>query len=93
VPYNPEGLIGFASVVPNPADIAIKELRRAVQDLGLRGLKLHPPMQGFRIRHPHVIKVLKIAGDLGIPVVIHAMLSDLSKLYIKPPPGEHSLPH
>jgi len=52
VSYNPERLIGFASVVPNPADIAIKELRRAVQDLGLRGLKLHPPMQGFRIRHP-----------------------------------------
>jgi len=93
VSYNPERLIGFASVVPNPADIAIKELRRAVQDLGLRGLKLHPPMQGFCIRHPHVIKVLKVAGDLGIPVVIHAMLSDLSTLYFKPPPGEHRLPH
>jgi predicted TIM-barrel fold metal-dependent hydrolase len=93
VSYNPKRLIGFASVVPNPADIAIKELRRAVQDLGLRGLKLHPPMQGFCIRHPHVIKVLKVAGDLGIPVVIHAMLGDLSTLYFKPPPGEHRLPH
>ena len=30
VSYNPEKLIGFASVVPNPADIAIKELSRYI---------------------------------------------------------------
>ena len=47
VSYNPKRLIGFTSVVPNPADIAIKELHRVVQDLGPRDLKLHPPMQGF----------------------------------------------
>ncbi|MET1159622.1 MAG: amidohydrolase family protein [Thermoprotei archaeon] len=92
VSYNPKRLIGFTSVVPNPAEVAIKELRRAVRDLGLRGLKLHPSMQGFCIRHPHVIKVLRAAGELGIPVVIHAMLGDLSTLYFKPPPGEHELP-
>ncbi len=44
VSYEPKRLIGFASVLPNPADIAVEELRRAIVDLGLKGLKLHPGM-------------------------------------------------
>ncbi len=90
VSYEPKRLVGFASVVPNPADVAVGELRRAVEDLGLRGLKLHPGMQGFCVRHPHVVRVVRFAGELGVPVVVHAMLGDLSTLYFKS--GEHSLP-
>jgi|Deesub1362B_J571_1020462.scaffolds.fasta_scaffold00074_20 hypothetical protein len=79
----PKRLIGFASVVPNPADKAIEELECAINDLNLKGLKLHPDMQGFCLRHPHVWKVLKVAGKLKIPVLIHAMLGDFSSLYFK----------
>jgi len=91
VSHEPKRLIGFASVVPNPADVAVRELRRAIMDLGLRGLKLHPGMQGFCIRHPHVIKVVRTAGELGVPVVIHAMKGDLSTLYFRST-KEHALP-
>ncbi len=90
VSYEPRRLIGFASVVPNPADVAVRELRRAVEDLGLRGLKLHPGMQGFCIAHPHVISVLRAAGELGVPVVIHVMKGDLSSLFFKS--TGHALP-
>ncbi len=91
VSYEPKRLVGFASVVPNPADVAIEELRRAIRDLGLRGLKLHPGMQGFCISHPHVVRVLRTAGELGVPVVIHALKGDLSTLYFKST-REHALP-
>ncbi len=91
VSYEPKRLVGFASVVPNPSDIAIRELRRAIEDLGLRGLKLHPGMQGFCVRHPHVVRVLRTAGELGIPVVIHAMVGDLSTLYFRSV-NENALP-
>lgn len=91
VSHEPKRLVGFASVVPNPADVAVRELRRAIEDLGLRGLKLHPGMQGFCIRHPHVIEVLRAAGELGVPVVIHAMKGDLSTLYFRST-KEHALP-
>ncbi len=91
VSYEPKRLVGFASVVPNPADVAIEELQRAIRDLGLRGLKLHPGMQGFCISHPHVVRVLKVAGELGVPVVIHALKGDLSTLYFKST-KEHTLP-
>jgi len=91
VAYEPKRLIGFASVGPNLADVAIKELKRANENLELRGLKLHPEMQDFYILHPHVIKVINVAGELGIPVVIHATKGGLSTLYFKAS-KEHVLP-
>lgn len=85
VDYYPDRLIGFASVIPSPADEAIKQLRLAVKDLDLRGLKLHPGVQGFCLNNPHTWKVLQVAGELEIPVVIDAMLGDFSTLYFKGP--------
>ena len=40
-------------------------------------------MQGSCILHPHVIKAINVAGELGIPAVIHAMKGDLSTLYFR----------
>lgn len=85
IDYEPKRLIGFASVVPNPADRAVRELKRVIEDLGLRGLKLHPGMQGFCLKNIHLWRVLQFAGELGIPVLIHTMMGDLSTLYFKSP--------
>src|SRR5262245_22985811 len=43
----PDRFIGFASVDPWKGQAALKELERAVKELGLRGLKLHPTSQAF----------------------------------------------
>jgi len=65
-------LVALASVVPSPLDSALPELRRAVEDLGLRGLSLHPPLQGFCLRNPQVWHLLRFAGEeLGVPVLVH----------------------
>jgi len=65
-------IVALASVVPNPLDAALGELRRAVEDLGLRGLSLHPPLQGFCLRNPQVWHLLRFAGEeLGVPVLVH----------------------
>lgn len=64
------GMIGFASVNPNRKDAAAR-LREAVQDLGLRGLKLGPTYQHF---HPHdmaSMMLLEAAAELEIPVIWH----------------------
>jgi len=47
VDQHPDMFIGFAGVDPHKGVEAVKELQRAVQDLGLRGLKLHPIVQKF----------------------------------------------
>ncbi len=63
--------IGFASVDPLQRQ-APDELERAVRLLGLRGLKLHPSMQGFSPGDREVAyPVYEAAAALGIPVLIH----------------------
>src|SRR5262249_40218008 len=44
---HPDTFLGFASVDPLKGDAATLELERAVRELDLRGLKLHPPAQEF----------------------------------------------
>jgi hypothetical protein len=63
-------LCGFASVNPKRKDAA-SVLRDAVQNLGLKGLKLHPPLQDFYPNDPEVWPVYQEAVALNIPVVFH----------------------
>ena len=66
----PDRLMGFASVNPLSPD-APAVLERAVREMGLSGLKLHPPLQGFFPDDEAVFPVYKKAADLDIPVVFH----------------------
>jgi predicted TIM-barrel fold metal-dependent hydrolase len=67
--------IGFASVDPLREDAA-DDLKNAVSNLGLKGLKLDPSLQQF---YPNdkdkAYPVFERASKLGIPVVIHAGLT------------------
>jgi predicted TIM-barrel fold metal-dependent hydrolase len=67
-------LIGFASVDPHQKD-APDQLQVAVKTLGLRGLKLDPPMQRFFPDDALAYPVYETARDLGIPILFHAGMS------------------
>jgi uncharacterized protein len=63
-------LVGFASVNPGRPD-AEQRLVRAIEELGLRGLKLGPTYQHF---HPHdkaCLDLLAVASHYRIPVLWH----------------------
>ncbi|MFV9457024.1 amidohydrolase family protein [Rhodococcus sp. JVH1] len=67
---NRERAIGVGSVDPTQPGAA-DELRRAVREYGLHGVKLSPPYQGF---HPHcdeAYEVYRAAADLGIFLMFH----------------------
>jgi predicted TIM-barrel fold metal-dependent hydrolase len=68
---HPDVFIGFASVDPWKGQWAIDELRRAVNELGLRGLKLHPSAQGFAPNDRTFYDLYAAADALGIPIVFH----------------------
>jgi len=68
---HPDAFVGFASVDPLKGDAAVVELERAVHDLGLRGLKLHPTAQGFRPDDRAVYPIYETADGLDIPVTVH----------------------
>jgi predicted TIM-barrel fold metal-dependent hydrolase len=68
-------LVGFASVDPHAPE-APDRLTHAVEELGLRGLKLSPVTQDFYPNDRGLAYPLYArAAALGIPVVIHAGLS------------------
>lgn len=77
VAKHPDRLIGFASVAPFaettgiPREDPLVMLDRAVNELGLRGLKLHPTMQGFTLNDPGLVPLMHKAAELGIPVLFH----------------------
>lgn len=66
----PDKLIGFASVDPLASN-ASETLKEAVNTLGLKGLKLHPPLQNFFPNDERVFPVYETASNLNIPVVFH----------------------
>jgi predicted TIM-barrel fold metal-dependent hydrolase len=67
---HPQKFIGFASVNPKKDD-AVKILENAITQLGLRGLKLHPPLQDFYPNDQVAWPVYQMASTLKIPVVFH----------------------
>lgn len=82
---HPERLIGFAGVNPWYGDAALAELRRAV-DAGLRGLVLHPPLQGFLLADDLADPIVGAADELGLPIYVptgtpvHALPLQLTEL-------------
>jgi predicted TIM-barrel fold metal-dependent hydrolase len=66
--------IGFASVDPLKKG-APRELESAVKKLGLKGLKLDPALQDFRVNHRKVYPVYEAAAGLEIPLLVHTGMS------------------
>ncbi len=69
---HPEQLIGFATVDPWMGRRAVDELERAVSELGLRGLKLHPIHQAFFPDESRFYPLYEACVRLEIPVLFHS---------------------
>ena len=72
----PEQFVGFASVDPHK-DGAVDELERAVTELGLRGLKVHPQVQAFYPDDPAFEPLWAKCEEHSLPVVVHVGMSGL----------------
>ncbi|MCA1644497.1 MAG: amidohydrolase family protein [Chloroflexi bacterium] len=63
-------LVGLARVDPNLEQDALTELDRAIEQLGLHGLFLHPWEETFRVNGPRVDPLLARCAERQIPVLI-----------------------
>ena len=72
----PEQFVGFASVDPHKAD-AVDELRRAITELGLKGLKIHPQVQAFYPHEERYEPLWEVCEELGLPVIVHVGMTGL----------------
>ncbi|MCD7770516.1 MAG: amidohydrolase [Oscillospiraceae bacterium] len=67
--------ISFADVLPTGGyfyDTAPYFLEQAVNEYGLKGLKLHPSNLGIPIDSLEMVPVIRTACDLKIPIMIHS---------------------
>ena len=72
VKKHPQQFIGFASVDPWKGKAATMELERAIKELGLAGLKLHPVHQSFFPNDTRFYPIYEKAVELGVPVLFHS---------------------
>ncbi len=61
----------FVNLHPDQPDVN-NTLRHAVQKLGYIGLKLHPRLQEFTVDDPATVRLVRAAGEIGVPVLIDA---------------------
>lgn len=83
----PKQFIGFCSVDPYQDRRAIDEVRRSVEGLGLRGLKLHPSVQGFFPDDRNFYRLWETCADLRVPVLFHTGMTALGAQM----PGGHGV--
>ncbi len=67
----PDRLIAFGSAWPQMGKEAVEEARHCLEDLGHRGLKFHPWLQGFSTGGDVMAEICGLAGELDAPVFFH----------------------
>ncbi|MCF4007480.1 amidohydrolase family protein [Corynebacterium uropygiale] len=64
-------LIPFGTVDPRTGDAAIVEARRQAEELGVRGFKFHPSVQGFDPSDRQFYPLWEALEEIGLPIVSH----------------------
>lgn len=68
---NADRLIPIGTVWPQTGPAAVREARRCIEKLGMRGLKFHPWLQGFSLSDPYFHQICALMGDAKLPVFFH----------------------
>ncbi|HEY8492110.1 MAG TPA: amidohydrolase family protein [Dehalococcoidia bacterium] len=73
----PRQFIGFCSVDPWKGRKAVDEVRRAAEELGLRGVKFHPTLQQFEVNDRRFHPLWAACAELRLPVLIHTGMTGI----------------
>ena len=68
---NSDFMIAFASVNPMRGKDAVDEARRLIKAGGIRGFKLHPPLQEFHANDKAAYPFYEVVNEAKLPVIFH----------------------
>jgi uncharacterized protein len=68
---NSDIVMAFASVDPMRGPDAVKEARRLIATGGIRGFKLHPPLQQFFPNDKAAYPFYEVVAEAKLPVIFH----------------------
>ncbi len=64
-------LIPFGTVDPHTGDRAVRQVRRQVAELGVRGFKFHPSLQAFEPNDRAYYPIYAAIAEAGVPALFH----------------------
>ena len=67
----PERLIGYSIINPRDIDASLLELERAFDQLGFRGVKIHPSLQEFYCNDPALDPIFAYCVSREKPILFH----------------------
>jgi len=68
---NADIMFAFASVDPTRGQQAVDEAKRLIAAGGIRGFKLHPPLQQFHPNDPKIYPFYEVINEAKLPVIFH----------------------
>jgi aminocarboxymuconate-semialdehyde decarboxylase len=71
VASNPRRFIGLGTLPMQDVDLAIREMRRCVEDLGFRGIELGTNINGRNLDDKGLFPFWEAAQDLGVSIFVH----------------------
>jgi len=71
VAENPKRFVGLGTLPMQAPDLAVKELRRCVQDLGLAGVQIGSHVNDWNLNREEVFPIFEEAERLGAAIFIH----------------------
>jgi aminocarboxymuconate-semialdehyde decarboxylase len=71
VAENPTRFVGLGTLPMQAPDLAVKELRRCVQDLGLAGVQIGSHVNEWNLSDPELFPIYEEAEKLGTAIFVH----------------------
>ena len=68
---HPARFVGLGTLPMQDASLAVRELERLTESLGLAGVQIGSHVNGWNLDDPRIFPVLEAAADLGAAVFVH----------------------
>jgi predicted TIM-barrel fold metal-dependent hydrolase len=69
---NADMMMAFASIDPHKGKMGVREMRRLIDDFGIKGFKFHPTCQGFFPNDRMAYQLYEVIAEHGLPAIFHS---------------------
>ncbi|TMH07257.1 MAG: amidohydrolase [Betaproteobacteria bacterium] len=69
---NSDIMIAFGSIDPHKGKMGAREARRLIEELGVKGFKFHPTVQGFEPQDRMAWPIYEVINEFKLPAIFHS---------------------